>query len=74
MFTSIQDKLGINAFRFVSCPHATMKLHFSQMKANAIRKLIKFLEVCKCGILCAVYYSTVMEFWPLPLKQRIDLF
>ena len=41
MFKSIQDKLGIKAFRYVSCPHATIKLHFS---------------VCKCGLLCAYIF------------------
>ena len=43
-------------------------------------KFIDFLNVCKCGMLCvnfhsvAVYNSSVMEFWPLPLEQRITLF
>ena len=43
-------------------------------------KLIDFLKVCRCGILCvnfvflAVYDSAAMEFGPLPVEQRINLF
>ena len=44
------------------------------------RKLIDFLKVYECGRLCvnflsvAVYNSAVMGFWPLPFKQRKNLF
>ena len=43
-------------------------------------KLIDFLKVCKCGMLCvnflsvAVYKSATMEFWPLLLEERIKRF
>ena len=43
-------------------------------------KLIDFLKVRKCGMLCvnfrsvAEYNSAVIEFWPLPLEQRINIF
>ena len=29
VFKLIKNKLGIKAFRYVSCPHATTKLYFS---------------------------------------------
>ena len=36
---TLQDKLGIKAFLDVSYPHAAIKLHFSQLDADAIRKI-----------------------------------
>ena len=57
-----------------------MKFHVSQLKADAIRKIYWILKVCKCGMMhlnfysVTVYNSAVIEFWPLPLEQRIKLF
>ena len=34
----IHDKVGIKAFPYLSCPYGTIKLHFSQLEAIAIRK------------------------------------
>ena len=76
----IWDKMGIKAFPYLSCPYGTIKLHFSQLEADATRKLIEFFKTCKCGMLCVnfhsvtVYNSAVMEFCPLPFEQRIKLF
>ena len=66
MFKFIQDTLGIKAFPY----------NWRPMQSG---KFIQFFKVCKCGMLCvnfhpvAVYNSAVIEFWPLPLKQRIKL-
>ena len=53
---------------------------FRNWRPMQLEKLIDFCKVCKCGMLCAdfhsvaVYESAVMEFWPLPLEERIKLF
>ena len=73
----IEDKLGIKAFSYVSCPHPAIKLHFRNWRPIRSAKFLDFLKVCKCGMLyvnfhfVAVYNSAVMEFWPFPLEQRI---
>ena len=44
-----------------------------------LEKITDFFEVCKCGMLCVnfnsvtVYNYSIVKFWPLPLKQRIEL-
>ena len=80
MFGFIYDKLQMKSCSYVSWPHATIKLHFSRLEADEIRKFIDFLNVRKCDMLCvnfqsvAVYDSAVMQFWTLPLEQRTKLF
>ena len=39
MFKLIQVKLGTKAFRYFSCPHATIKLYFLQLEAHDIWNL-----------------------------------
>ena len=52
MFKLIQVKLGTKTFRYFSCPHATIKLYFSQLKAYEIRNLIDFLKFAR--LVCCV--------------------
>ena len=61
------------------CPHGTIELYFCNWKPMQSKKVIHFLKVCTCGMLCVNFQSVavnsaVMEFWPLPLEQRIKLF
>ena len=65
------------SFPFVSYPHTTTDHH---LFATQSEKLMDFLKVRKCGMLCvnfrsvAANNSSVMEFWPLSIEQRTKLF
>ena len=67
-------------FPYLSCPHGTFKLHILELDADAIGEIRRFLKGSQVWHVCvnfhsvAVYNSAVMEFWPLPLEQRIKLF
>ena len=83
IFQLLWDNLGIKAFPYISCSHATIKLFFFQLEADAIRKIHWFTDlfkVWKCDLLrvnfhfVAVCNSAVMEFWPFPLEQIMKLF
>ena len=80
IYLEITENKGIS-LRFL--PTCYYKTAFSATGGRCNQEnsqiFIKFLKVCKCGMPCVnfrsveVYNSAVMEFWPIPLEQRIKL-